>query len=189
VAIAGVILLTRIAEGAALATMIARRAPGLSINLISSREALLSTFAAAPARLEGVRLVGFFTEIIVPGAILDRFAEEPVNLHPGPPDYPGHYPIECALAENAAAFGVTCHVMTRKVDGGPILAVSRFDLPQHPADGWLRFRTFQAGFRLFEHALPALLKSGPLPRAAGAAWADRRCDQAALDALRAERNG
>jgi len=69
------------------------------------------------------RLLCFNSPIIVPKDILDELGPAPYNIHPGPPEYPGSYPIAFALKDNALKYGATAHEMIEKVDAGPIVYV------------------------------------------------------------------
>ena len=54
----------------------------------------LSTLAAAidSHDMTSARLVSFCTGVIVPAAMLERFACGGYNIHPGPPTFPGRHP-------------------------------------------------------------------------------------------------
>lgn len=43
------------------------------------------------------------------------------NFHPGPASYPGWAPAHFAIYEEASHFGASLHLMTERVDSGPIL--------------------------------------------------------------------
>ena len=51
-----------------------------------------------------------------------------INFHTGPPEYPGRGSVNLALYHNKTKFGVTTHLMTEKIDSGPILDVRFFDI-------------------------------------------------------------
>ncbi len=76
------------------------------------------------------RLVCFCTGTLVPAAVLDSLPGPSYNFHPGPPEYPGIFPAVFALYEGAGQFGATAHQLTAAVDGGPIVAVDRIDMPR-----------------------------------------------------------
>lgn len=51
-----------------------------------------------------------------------------INFHPGPPEYPGSGCTNWALLNSEKIYGVTAHLMSERVDAGPILAVRRFEI-------------------------------------------------------------
>lgn len=72
--------------------------------------------------LANARLIGFTTPVIVPPSVLAALGYGAYNFHPGPPSYPGLAPAQMAIYEGAQIYGATIHVMTEKVDAGPIVA-------------------------------------------------------------------
>jgi hypothetical protein len=74
----------------------------------------------------GARLVSFGTDLLVPPAILARFAFGAYNFHPGPPAYPGWAPASFALYDGATTFGATLHRMVEQVDAGQIVGTELF---------------------------------------------------------------
>ena len=100
--------------------------PGLTIKPLASsadREALDADLLAR------ARLVAFVTPVIVPDTTLARLGYGAINFHPGPPGYPGWAPAHFALYNRETEFGATAHVMTARVDAGPIIDVARFPVP------------------------------------------------------------
>ena len=74
------------------------------------------------------RLISFCSNIILPGAMIDRLGGQCFNFHPGPPERPGHRPAAFAAADRASSFGVTFHSMIEAVNAGPIHALRRFSV-------------------------------------------------------------
>ena len=68
-------------------------------------------------------LVSASTGVIVPGHVLDRFAAGAVNFHGASPAYPGRDPHHFAAYDQCGVYGATAHIMTERVDEGPILDV------------------------------------------------------------------
>ena len=85
--------------------------------------------AIDPATLRRSRLIAFTSGTIVSAKTLHDLGYGAYNFHPGPPEYPGWAPAHFALYERTRAFGVTAHVMTERVDDGPIVGVERFTVP------------------------------------------------------------
>lgn len=126
----------------------------LGLKAVSDRAALNQAVGESP---ETVRLVAFCTEVIVPPATLERCAAGAYNFHPGPPEYPGIFPSCFAIYDGATTFGATAHRMTAMVDGGDIVAVSRFDMPPNVDRLHLDGLSFDAVMSLFKETVPRLL--------------------------------
>ena len=73
-------------------------------------------------------LVSFGTSLIVPTDILDHYAGGVYNIHAASPDYPGRDPHHWAAYDRVNRYGATAHIMTSKVDDGPIVDVEWFDV-------------------------------------------------------------
>jgi methionyl-tRNA formyltransferase len=121
-----IILLSGPAEQSAFPPVLLAHNPGLTIRLVpgpADLEALDSNL------LSRSRLIAFVTPVIVPATILARLGYGAVNFHPGPPSYPGWAPAHFALYNRETEFGATAHVMTERVDAGPIIDVAHFPVP------------------------------------------------------------
>lgn len=55
-------------------------------------------------------------------------AENPINLHLGPPRWPGRGSCSWALLHGDHDFGITAHRMTDEIDAGPIVHVTYFPI-------------------------------------------------------------
>ena len=55
-----------------------------------------------------------------------------INFHPAPPKYRGRGGINYAIYNNEKKYGVTAHIMEKKIDHGPILLVKYFKIPKNP---------------------------------------------------------
>lgn len=75
---------------------------------------------------DGDLIISYLSQWIIPGKVLQKAKIAALNLHPGPPEYPGIGCTNFAIYNNADEFGVTCHHMAAKVDTGDIVAVNRF---------------------------------------------------------------
>ena len=73
-------------------------------------------------------LICFRSWLIIPQWLIDKAQSDAINLHPGPPQYPGSGCINFALYEDAEQFGTTMHFMNAKVDSGTILDVQYFPI-------------------------------------------------------------
>jgi len=73
-------------------------------------------------------LFNYLSPVIVPERILQSIKRAAVNFHPAPPEWPGIGSASYALFEGDETFGVTAHLMTSKVDSGPIVRSMRFPI-------------------------------------------------------------
>lgn len=179
-------ILSNMTSCAAIAAMTTSKGLQNEVIAVTGREALDSLFAgrSADTPFPG-RLIGFVTDVIVPGRYLTAARLAPVNFHPGPPEYPGLRAIEFAHRERATSYGVTAHTMTLPVDSGPIIGVNRIELPVGGSEDVLRYQTRRAAYVLLLHLLPVLAADKPLQRIE-AEWSARVCSDAAWRALQAE---
>ena len=156
-----------------------RAQPYLRVTPVHTRAALEAR-AAHP--LEGSRLLICGSEVIVSDALLAKFPGPSYNIHPGPPERPGRFPSVFALYDGAPEFGTTVHEATAEVDAGPIVAVSRFAIPEAADRAALDAMSFESVLRLLTDLVPALVRPAPLPRI-DAVWTNRATRQADFDAL------
>jgi methionyl-tRNA formyltransferase len=73
-------------------------------------------------------LLNFLSPVIVPQRIVRAVRCAAINFHPAPPEWPGVGSASYALYEEHETFGVTAHLMTEQIDGGPILRSTRFPI-------------------------------------------------------------
>jgi|GEM_PF-3587647 len=83
---------------------------------------------AALERADGDILFSFGSSLIVSAEILRRFDGRAYNLHAASPEYPGRDPHHWACYDGAVRYGATLHVMSKRVDEGPIVDVEWFDV-------------------------------------------------------------
>ena len=161
---ASLLLLSDLPVGAALAHLVEKEDREIPVQLAEGRQALDQFFrSTSEDQLATTRLVGFFTGTIVPRPYLEQLTLEPINFHPAPPSLPGKEPVARAFEDGVTHYGVTAHIMAEKVDTGPIITVSAFDVPSGLNEAALRYRTFLSGYKLFEFLLPYLIKAAPIP--------------------------
>jgi hypothetical protein len=118
-------------------------------------------------------LISFGAGVIVPPAILARLKKPAYNAHAGPPSYPGRDPHHHAAYDGVDTYGATLHVMTERVDAGPIVAVDTFPVPPGSSPSDLLAWANEACFRLLERHGPRLLASQSL-NPINMAWAPRK---------------
>ena len=125
-----IILLTGDTEFPILSEALLPHNPALEILHANTDETLEAALGKCDLSPIGARLIFFSLNVIVPASVLNRLGEPAYNLHPGPPEYPGSHPDCFAIYDGATRFGATLHEMIAKVDAGPIVKVSEFDIPQ-----------------------------------------------------------
>lgn len=95
-------------------------------------ESLLQALGEAP---DFDVLVAAGTHIIFPGPFLERLPVPAVNFHPALlPHYRGPFPFHSMLTDGTADRfgGMTLHVITPQIDGGPIIGQRAVRLSDHP---------------------------------------------------------
>ena len=75
---------------------------------------------------KGDLLISYLAQWVIPNRLLANADLAAINLHPGPPEYPGIGCTNFAIYNGEKEFGITCHHMLSKVDSGSIIAVRRF---------------------------------------------------------------
>lgn len=166
-----IVLLCGPIEQTALAALLHRYNPRLTLRLVQT----LADLEALPEpELRRARLIAFLTPVIVPRSILDALGYGAYNFHPGPPQYPGWLPSYFAVYDGVARFGVTAHRMIERVDAGPIVGVTYFDVVPNTTPLALEQRAFVEIARLFWQLSSALAtQSDPLP-ALPVTWSGRK---------------
>ncbi|VAV98689.1 hypothetical protein MNBD_ALPHA06-286 [hydrothermal vent metagenome] len=113
-----IVVLTKPVEAPFLLQFVRRENPGLEVETALNEAELRQKIGSQAA---DTRLISFNCNTIVPKDILDLLGPVPYNIHPGPPAYPGTYPIAYALKDKARQYGATAHEIWEKVDAGPIV--------------------------------------------------------------------
>jgi methionyl-tRNA formyltransferase len=109
---------------------------------------------------EGEYILCFRSYFIVPKRILDRASVAAINIHPAPVEYPGTGCANFALYDQALQYGVTAHLMTEKVDAGPVLECRRFPILPSDTVTSLLDRTHRMCLELFLDVTGKLAESG-----------------------------
>ncbi len=76
-------------------------------------------------------VISYLSPWIIPADVLAAARIAAINLHPGPPEYPGIGCTNFAIYEEAESFGITCHHMAASVDTGNVISVRRFPIYPH----------------------------------------------------------
>lgn len=114
------------------------------------------------------------------GAILELPTRSAVNFHDGPlPESGGLNAPAWAIAQGAKEHGITWHVMTPELDGGPILAQRRFELAPEESSFSLNVRCFDAALESFAGLIDELAAgvARPVPQAPRGRRVHRRHDR------------
>jgi methionyl-tRNA formyltransferase len=120
--------------------------------------------------LDGRVLIAFQSGIIIPKDVLAKVRA--YNFHPGTPNYPGRDPHHWAIYDRVTHFGATCHVMTDRVDAGPIIRVARFPLVPGFTPDQLRECASEAALWLYQEILPSLMDGTAKPN--GEVWTGKK---------------
>jgi methionyl-tRNA formyltransferase len=130
----------------------------------------------------GDYLVSFLSPWIVSGWTLGRATRAAVNLHPGPPGYPGIGCYNFALYDGVTEYGVTCHHMAAQVDTGQIVKVLRMPVVPDDPVALLKERSMHYMLVLFYEVVGRIAAGQPLPRSEEQ-WRRRPYTRRDLDAL------
>lgn len=103
-------------------------------------------------------IISYNTSIIIPKEILD-IAGLCINIHAAPPEYPGRDPHHWAIYDGAKRYGATAHIMTEKVDSGPIIDIEEFDVPTDCSPLELRDLSFKASIEILNRLIFKLLRN------------------------------
>lgn len=143
---------------------------GVSVTVIRNLAQLTAEVARAPEAV----IIAYGTGIIVPTEILAVHKAPAYNFHAAPPAYPGRDPHHFAVYDGATEYGATAHVMTARVDDGPILGVKRFPVTAGTPPHRLLALASAALTELFAELAPAMASGVALPVLAGESWGNRR---------------
>lgn len=171
------ILLTP-AEAEDLARLIYAFGEGVAVEVVADLQALRA------ADIDNkTSLVSFGSGVIVPSDVLARLSRTAYNMHAATPAFPGRDPHHHAVYRQAEIYGATLHIMTQRVDEGPIVGVETFPVAPGTTPAELLAQANRAGFRLIEKIGPRLLEDSPLPALPGIAWAGEKTKRSDLTRL------
>jgi methionyl-tRNA formyltransferase len=175
-----IILLIGAAVRPAFMSVLSAHNPDLTIIPV---ETLAELNALAPDTLARARLIAYVTSVIVPADVLGQLGYGAYNFHPGPPSYPGWAPAHFALYQRATEFGATAHVMTIRVDEGPIVGIETFPIPSGASAAGLEGMAYARLSYLFWRLAKSLATCGEPLAQIPVPWSGRkttRRDYAAL---------
>jgi methionyl-tRNA formyltransferase len=175
-----IILLAEAVEQASLAAVLREHNRRLTIHPMTTKDDIAALDATALGR---ARLVAFSTPVIVPPGVLAALGYGGYNFHPGPPQYPGWAPAHFALYDQATEFGATAHVMTERIDCGPIVDISSFAIPDGIGVIGLESLAYAHLLKLFwELAKRLATEATPLPERP-LRWGSRKNSRRAYEAI------
>jgi methionyl-tRNA formyltransferase len=128
-------------------------------------------------------LLSFSTSVVVTQDILGRFFGGCYNIHAASPDYPGRDPHHFAIYDDVTRFGATMHIMTEKVDAGPIVDVEWFGVAPNTRPAELLAAANEAAFRILERVGPRLQRGETLPTMPDIRWAEKKRSRADFRAM------
>lgn len=108
-------------------------------------------------------VISYISPWIVPPDVLANATCAAINLHPGPPEYPGIGCTNFAIYDGVKEFGITVHHMKEKVDSGDIILVERFPIFSNDSVYTLSQRCYAYIFIAFIKLLPAIIDNRPFP--------------------------
>lgn len=126
-----------------------------------SRDAFDSALARAlqDRGVELVCLAGFMRLIGQP--MLDVFPQRIINIHPSLlPAFPGVDAQAQALAYGVKVSGVTVHLVTAELDGGPIVLQAVVDVLDDDTPETLSARILEQEHRIYPEAVARMLEGG-----------------------------
>lgn len=127
-------------------------------------------------------LISFATGVIVPRTILNRFRPNAYNIHPASPDFPGRDPHHFAHYNGARHYGATAHMMTPKVDDGPILFYQSEDVVTDATPSDLLDQAERLGLDAMDRLL-RLIAKGDLKPDPNLSWASRKSTRQKFQSL------
>lgn len=142
------------------------RAAGIETLTISHRDFAdrnaFDTAVAAALKTRGVRLVclaGFMRLVGEP--LLEAFPNAILNIHPSLlPAFPGVDAQAQAIAHGVKVSGVTVHLVTGELDGGPIVAQAAVPVEDGDTPEILSARILEQEHRLYPEAVRVVLQDG-----------------------------
>lgn len=118
-------------------------------------------------------ILSYSIGLIVPQRML-RTVGGAYNIHGASPEYPGRDPHHFACYDGVTKYGATAHIMTERVDAGPIVDVEMFEVVGPATAFDLLKNANAAAIRLLKRLVPILLAAKePLPEI-GLKWGPRK---------------
>lgn len=119
-------------------------------------------------------LLSFSTSVIVPQDIFERFPGGAYNLHAASPSYPGRDPHHWAIYDGATEYGATLHVMSKRVDDGPIIDAELFSVTPDEKPMALLERANAAAFQILARNAARLMGGKPIAPDSKFVWSGKK---------------
>lgn len=117
--------------------------------------------ALEPYRVECIVLAGFMRQLTP--YFLEQFQYPILNIHPSLlPKYPGLHTHQRALEAKDKEHGVTIHLVTDVLDGGPILAQESFEIEANDTIESLKIKAHQIEHRLYPRVITEFFQQDSL---------------------------
>ena len=108
-------------------------------------------------------LISYISPWIIPSSLLNNTRKWNINFHPGSPSYPGIGCTNFAIYNMEKEFGVTAHIMEKKVDSGKIIGVKRFPILETDNVYSLTIKSYGYLLILFYETFDYIIKYIKLP--------------------------
>jgi len=108
-------------------------------------------------------LISYLSPWIIPKKVLDKTKFWNINFHPGPPEYPGIGCFNFAIYNKETSYGITAHLMDKKVDTGKIIAIRRFPITKSDSVSDLSMKSYEHMLSLFFEVMNYILEKKELP--------------------------
>jgi len=115
-------------------------------------------------------LINFDNGVIIPKQFLELFDGNAYNFHSAPPEYPGRDVHHFAVYDGAQVFGATLHIMSEKVDAGPILRVRRCRVAPDDSPQAVAKKGLESAYEIFLETFEEILKGGSLGELQSENW-------------------
>ena len=107
----------------------------------------------------GDYIFSFRSKYIVPKEILKKTKIAAINFHPGPPNYRGIGCVNFSILNNEKFYGLTCHLMSKKIDNGKIIDVQRFKINPKDNIDQILLKTYKLQLIQFKNVIQSLKKN------------------------------
>lgn len=137
---------------------------------------------------KGDLVISYLAQWVIPNRLLANADLAAINLHPGPPEYPGIGCTNFAIYNGEKEFGITCHHMLSKVDSGSLIAVRRFPIFETDTVYSITQRCYVEILHLFFELISGLLQGDNFPES-NESWTRKPYKRKDLDELCELREG
>ncbi len=98
-------------------------------------------------------IFSYLCPYLIPKKFLDNTKINNLNFHPGPPKYPGFGCYNYAIFNRDKDYSCTAHIMTKKIDAGPIFQIKKFNLNNNETLESLMKKAYKHLLDLFKKVL------------------------------------